>query len=260
MSGVDQLAVATETASPAAPKPTESYRASHLAKGEDYHRLFAENPYARLLWELEREVLDRIVSAWRPNGGIRHLDFACGTGRIIGHLRRQTKESVGVDVSASMQAVARRAVPDARFLLGDITTSPLLDGERFDLVTAFRFFLNAEPELRLAAMRKLASLMHPGSRLVFNNHRNAGSLTHRLLLAARPRRTDLHYMSHAEVAALLDAAGLRIVRVFHLGVLPGAEQRMPLPLAIMRPMERIAAKVSVVRSLANDIIYVCQRA
>ena len=236
------------------------YRDSHQNKGDDYHRLFSDNPYARLLWILERRVLDRVARGLPRSGSLRHLDFACGTGRIIAHLEQYCGESLGVDVSLSMLRVARRTAPGASFLCADITSTPLLQDQRFDLVTTFRFFLNAEPPLRLAAMKKLASLLTTDGVLVFNNHRQHRSLTHRLLLRMKPGRRDLHYMPHSEVLDLVTAAGLRIVRTFPLGILPATEGRMLLPTAVMFPIERIALTMPSLRSFANDVVYVCARA
>ena len=254
---------ASATDSPLTPPATATrfgdYRDSHQNKGDDYHRLFQDNPYARLLWTLEQRVLDRIVATLPRAGKLRHLDFACGTGRIIGKLKPYAAESLGVDVAHSMLQVARRNVPDATFMCADITSTPLLETQRFDLITTFRFFLNAEPHLRLAAVRKLATLLAPGGVLVFNNHRQAGSLTHRLLLGLRPGRRDLHYMAHAEVLDLLRGSGLRLVSLRHLGVVPATEQRVILPLGLMLPLERLASAVPFLRRFANDVIYVCVR-
>jgi predicted TPR repeat methyltransferase len=237
-----------------------SYRNSHVGKGDDYHRIFQVKPYPALLWKLERRILDEIVSA-RSGGRVRrHLDFACGTGRIIGHLRSQCDESVGLDVSESMLDVARRVAPTARFIRGDITNEPILEGERFDLITAFRFFLNAEAPLRQLVIGELAQRMTCDGILVLNNHGNLSSLTNRVLRRIRPGRTDLACLSHEDVASLVDSAGLRIAHVYHLGVLPATEKTMPLPAPIMLPIEQLARRLTPLRALANDLIYVCARA
>ena len=240
--------------------PGESYRSSHLGKGEDYHRFFQVNPYPALLWRLERKVLDRIMADHAVQEPPRHLDFACGTGRIVGHLASRARESVGLDVSDSMLEVARRNVPTARFFRADITSDAILTGETFDLITAFRFFLNAEQPLRERVIAELARRLAPGGILVFNNHGNESSLTHKLLRRARPGRTDLACLSHDAVGALVSSVGLRIVAVHHLGVLPATEKTMPLPSWVMLPLESVARRIPALSPLANDLIYVCARA
>ena len=50
-----------------------------------------------------------------------------------------------IDVSPDMLALAGARCPRARLIRGDVTTTPGLAPGPFDLITAFRFFLNAEP-------------------------------------------------------------------------------------------------------------------
>src|SRR5271163_1689841 len=60
------------------------------------------------------------------------LDAGCGTGRVAGELARRGVEVVGVDVSASMIAEARRRAPDQLWLEDDLSTLDL--GRHFDVV------------------------------------------------------------------------------------------------------------------------------
>ena len=66
-----------------------SYRNSHQneGKGESYHKSFKELPYRSLIWHIEKNYLTKILSKFFiKETQINHLDFACGTGRIIAHL------------------------------------------------------------------------------------------------------------------------------------------------------------------------------
>ena len=63
-----------------------SYRESHLQKGADYHESFATQPHMAMVWRLERRLLTRIVREHFPAELPTYLDFACGTGRILGLL------------------------------------------------------------------------------------------------------------------------------------------------------------------------------
>jgi SAM-dependent methyltransferase len=70
-------------------------------------------------------------------GGLRVLDFGCGTARLSEWLVRRGATVDGVDVTPEMLAVARTRVPGARFHETDGTTLPFDEG-RFDLaVTAY---------------------------------------------------------------------------------------------------------------------------
>ena len=126
----------------------KSYRESHLQKGAEYHSSFASRPHLAITWKLERKLLTRIVREYFPDGVPTHLDFACGTGRILGFLSPNTGSSTGVDLSASMLQVAHETLADVEIIEADLTRYDRLGCREFDLITAFRFFPNAEPSLR----------------------------------------------------------------------------------------------------------------
>lgn len=65
--------------------------------------------------------------------GVRALDAACGTGRQAALLHECGCETVGLDRSEGMLAVAREKLPEVRFELGDVEHLPFGDGD-FDLV------------------------------------------------------------------------------------------------------------------------------
>ncbi len=45
--------------------------------------------------------------------------------------------------------------PDVTFIEADLTQNDILENRQFDLITTFRFFPNAESELRDQVMKKL---------------------------------------------------------------------------------------------------------
>lgn len=243
------------------------YRASHLAEGPDYHARFERHAWRAILWELEREILLDVVARRLPDARAASLlDFACGTGRILSLLETRVGEAVGVDVSESMLAVAKEQLGRARLLCCDLTREPALEGRRFDLITAFRFFPNAEPALRDEAMARLRGLLAPGGVLVYNNHLRCGSaslrwdgLLRRLRLRGRKKRR--HCMSDAEMDRLAAAHGLRIVESHAIGVLPVLKERRPLlGRWLTRRIERGARRLPALRRLAATRIDVCQAA
>lgn len=59
----------------------------------------------------------------------RALDAACGTGAVAQQLVARGHDVVGIDISAAMLSRARNAVPEARFIAGDLTDLPLPDGD-----------------------------------------------------------------------------------------------------------------------------------
>lgn len=59
----------------------------------------------------------------------RALDAACGTGAVTQQLLARGHDVVGIDISEGMLARARQAVPEASFLVGDITALPVPDND-----------------------------------------------------------------------------------------------------------------------------------
>lgn len=209
---------------------TLSYR-DHFERSDSaraYEQVeYGSTSHSDLLWQLEKEQLDAVVARLRrAHDRIDYLDFATGTGRVLGHLENSVDSAIGVEISESMAAIARTKVTSP-VVCGDITTNTDLVSEGYDLITAFRFFLNAEPPLRTAAMAALAArLRDDTSLLVLNNHGNLWS--HKLALwpihalhNGREYRPEGNYMSHKQVVALLDGAGLEVVTRIGCGVTPG---------------------------------------
>ncbi len=234
------------------------YTSSHKGRGRDYHETFASevNPYRAMHWRLEQRALDKILRDHLGSAQVAYLDFACGTGRILGHLARQVATATGVDVSPSMMEVAREGAPGAELIEADLTQRDVLGERRFNLITAFRFFPNAEPELRLAVLRALARHLATPGVLVFNNHKNRNSLPRRIsrLLG---RETPGLTMTHREVEALVSSAGLQILQVVPLACLPFSENHPLLPVSILEPLERQISGLRPLAGIAQDVLYVC---
>ena len=146
--------------SPKVVAPPIDYRKSHATKGADYDQRFVEHAYRALLWDLEREALDGILPPERCRE-MDLLDFACGTGRVLRYLMGRVGSATGVDVSASMLAIAARSTGGVRLVQGDVTRESVFPSASFDLVTAFRFFSRAEAELRSAALVAIHDLLRP---------------------------------------------------------------------------------------------------
>jgi hypothetical protein len=155
--------------------------------------------------------------------------------------------------------VARGVAPEAELIEADLTQQDALGDRRFDLITAFRFFPNAEPELRQAVFSVLARHLSPDGVLVFNNHKNRNSLRVRIA-RLRGRGVTRGTMTHAEVEGLLSQAGLRILGVIPVVSLPLSENHVLLPVRLVEPLERVIGGWTPLAGIAQDIIYVCARA
>lgn len=235
------------------------YRTSHLSpdRGASYDRNFEEGGFRAFLWRQERAVLDRILRENYAGRSVEYLDFACGSGRILGHVAGQADAATGIDVSPSMLAKAREKAPRAQFVVGDLTQKDWLGGRKFNLITAFRFFPNAQDELRVSAMRAIRAHLGKDGLLVFNNHCcDSGSLFRvgRLL----GKRTNT--MSSEKVRTLVSESGMEIVKSYALGVLPATDGHMLVPSWVHIVSDRLAGAAGLADRFAQDIIYVCRRA
>lgn len=236
-----------------------SYRKSHLhpRKGRTYHAAFSKDPYRNMVWQLEKGILDRILALFYRNSEIYHFDFACGTGRILSYLEDRTKSSLGVDLSPSMLEVARKNIKHAGIIEVDLTQNDVLGNRKFNLITAFRFFPNAEKELRMEVMQVLNRHLADNGYLVFNNHKNIGSMRNRL--ARFFGRRNYKGMSVGEVKSLLAKTGLEMVKIYPLCVFPASDKYMLLPVFLLRPIEALLIKWRPLQKFGENLIFVCRR-
>lgn len=239
-----------------------TYRDSHKTpgKGAAYDQYYTTNRDARLLWTLEQRLLTDLIERRFGRREIHLLDFACGTGRLTRFLEPFVATSVGVDVSPTMLTQARRKLTRTELLEVDLTAHNVFGDRKFNLITAFRFFLNAEPALRCRTIAVLAGLLAPDGYLVFNNHRNRASpsvlvnyIRHR---RSRRPRSEFNVMSRQEMLALVRDADLRLIEMLHAGVLhPRMAGALPEPWAV--EVEAFASKWGVLEDVSKDLIAVC---
>ena len=241
---------------------TYGYRQSHLEKGSSYQAKFLENPRRRLTWKIEQRILDTIFDRYttqrQVDYQVDYLDFACGTGRILKHLEGRVASSTGVDLSPSMLKVASARTSHSQLYQVDITRDPTLSNANYDLITAFRFFPNAEQQLREDAIKQLASLLREDGLLVFNNHRSTGFIRNRIARRITRGKRGNHGMSSREVLKLIEWAGLEILATYHTEVVPELESQLFYPRWCVELAESICARLPLA-NLAHDVVYVCQR-
>lgn len=238
---------------------SEDYRSSHVARGDHYDELLATVPFDAYMTHWERRHLEAIVRELFPAGVPRYLDFACGTGRATATVAPLARTTVGVDVSPSMLAVARAKLPDATFHLADLTKEDP-DLGRFELITSFRFFGNAQDELREGVLRALVARLAPGGYLVINSHRNPRALYSLLDRASGgdAGSMDLHL---GKLRTLLGRHGLQIRRrqpigawMFRSRMLQSYEPDDPVAVANEQRFSH-----PLLASIAPDVVIVAQR-
>ncbi len=247
---------------------TSTYR-SHFtdrSKAAEYDRAqYAPGTYAALVNEVEQEQLAEIVAGLRrTHDRIDYLDFAAGTGRIIGFLEDRVESATGIEISEAMSEQARERLRKATIICTDITAPGAAIEGRYDLITAFRFLLNAEPGLRLAALRALAArLRDERSILVFNNHGNLFSHKlllwpwHRLRRLGRGYQPEGNYMTNGQARRLAARAGLVIERTLGCAQLSPRIARI-LPQAVVNGLERRLSGSGLTGRLGAHQMYVAR--
>ncbi len=232
------------------------------------------NRFELAIHEMERRILSEIHERhFRSDPDIRYLDFACGTGRILAVFADRIRRKVGIDTSTGQIASARKKVPDADLIVGNILTDPGIARDKdFQLVTCFRLFLNLEPELRLPILRQLYRVLDDDGYLVADNHMNRYSVLGLAAFFTRkvlrfPRKADaapgqrgiIGTMSEFEFKKILRQAGFEVKRIYRLSILPGHGPIVLLPVKWLLWVERRLSRVPLLNLLSKNQIYACCR-
>lgn len=241
------------------------YRASHLdpTKARSYDESFARYPYRRIVWEWEKEILREIAQDLSRNKpGFKYLDFACGTGRILRLLESYATEAYGVDVSEPMLQVAKENVQHSNLLLCDLTEEDVFPIDYFDLITAFRFFLNAQQALKESALKVFGKILRKDGHIILNIHMNKGCLLEKELrayqLLKRIHDPNFHSMSVRETKSLLHDFNFEVVQTFHYGVFPVYREEHKTFINQIDYLERLGSRFPYLLHPSRFVIYVCR--
>lgn len=140
--------------------------------------------------------------------GARLLDAPCGAGRLIATLSGHGR-TLGLDVSPSMLAEARRAEPSAELLLGDVARLPFPDAS-FDAVVCCRLLHHLVEPAALALV--VGELVRVSRDLVIASFWDAGSLpAWRRSLLPSARAPGRQARTRAELEQAFARAGAEVV-------------------------------------------------
>ena len=235
---------------------TDNYTNSHKApgKGSSYDEHYKNDPWRRFLWGREKRALQDILQRFLADREVRLLDFACGTGRLVGFLEDKVANAVGIDVAEAMLQEARAKLSRTELIAVDITQNDVLGDRQFDLITSFRFFLNAEPQLRLAVLEVLVRHLAKDGYLVFNNHRNSTAplVRHKYADAKKPR----NFMSTPEMHELVRQFGLEIIKIYPIGYFPLHKKKTPK--AFNTAIDAVARHLPFLEKHSESPIAVCR--
>ena len=244
---------------------TGSYRRhfSHEDAGTAYDAgQYRHGSFWDVVWALERPVLDRLVADQRKRTPlIEYLDFACGTGRVLSYLEDRVDDATGVDVSGAMLERAATRVKRARLVQVDLAAPGAPLEGRYDLITAFRFVLNAEPRLQREALAALAGrLRDAASRLVLNTHGNPWSykgIVVPVRRALRLRGKDENLLGVGTLGRLLAELDLEVVERHGMGIFPSPLWRRTPRLAVR--VEGLLMRAPLLWRLGVNQVLICRR-
>jgi len=131
----------------------------HIA--EQWHANFRGQAYVdRVL-----SYLDKVLEGLRP--GARVLDLGCGTGNPIAkHIVEKGFGLVGIDQSQKMLEIARKEIPEAEFIHGDMVEIEF--PEKYAAAIAWDSVFHVERKHHPVIFRKLADSLEPGARLLLS--------------------------------------------------------------------------------------------
>jgi cyclopropane fatty-acyl-phospholipid synthase-like methyltransferase len=139
------------------PDPRPLVERGYDAVADRYGALESEEcEWPRMRW------LRRLLAATQPGG--RVLDVGCGNGVPATREMARAYAAVGVDISSEQVERARRNVPGADFIHGDLATIEV-EGP-FDAVSAFYVIEHLPREQHAAILRRFHDWLAPGGHLL----------------------------------------------------------------------------------------------
>lgn len=224
----------------------------------EYDSLYADVGRDALIWELQRRflasVLTRIALA---RGRLLALDFACGSGRILAALQPVATRLDAVDISKEMVHVAAQRYPACDVRVGDLSDPTLLPGP-YDVITAFRFFLNTEPTVRVAMLQALHERLSPvGGFLIANNHGHSPSLRTLALRLSQQGGRMRNELTHDAFSSALADAGFQVVARRGYSLLPEVLHRH-IGRGVARRLETSTSETKLAGLFGIDQLYVAR--
>ncbi|HEX6833769.1 MAG TPA: class I SAM-dependent methyltransferase [Rudaea sp.] len=171
-----------------------------------------------------------------PTQRRRALDFGCGVGRLSRALATRYTEVIGVDISASMIAHARRlneGIGHLRFVENARHDLAFVESASVDFVYSMITLQHMPAPLQRAYIAEFLRVLAAGGLAVFQvavaHTRDLRGWTHRLIpnrmlnpLRRRRYRSraafEMYVLPEADVQAVVAAAGKRVVHVEELDV------------------------------------------
>ena len=206
------------------------------------------------MWDLEKKTINYFLDNKKIN---KHLDFASGTGRIVKFLEKNNEEQYLLDSSKKMLNHAKKILnlSKSTFINDDFTKISL--DKKFDLITAFRFFPNAEIFLRKKAMKFISEHLNKNGLLIINNHLNFWSIP--LIFSRLTFRSNGFGMCHQEIVELVKINNLKIYKYKSIGLLTHKDKSSIILWNFISRLENYFYKKNSNHLMGYNVIYLIGR-
>jgi SAM-dependent methyltransferase len=239
--------------------PTDSYGHSFQepSAAGAYAQLYMADSSDAFIGEMQRKWLRTLVVERFGAVPFQHVDFACGTGRILQYLSDLAATSIGLDVSPEMLKYAELAVPSARLYALPLER-PLQFSTAPRVMTAYRLLLNSPVETHKELMTFAREVLpdRDAGILVLNNHGNVFS-SRRLTTIGRSEHVNHLRMRY--VRDLLQSNGFEVIRSSGGQLFPGKLLENKRTAFVARRVEELFADTKLARTAGVDVSLVAVR-
>jgi len=243
------------------------YRQVFQNNVESYERT-TQTKHISLIYNLEKEVLDNFF--YKINAkDLSVMDFACGSGRWTKYLETKFSKTFGVDVSQKMIDLAKKKCNNTQFIKTDVTSkNNSMSDQKFDIITAFRFYKNAEKELREDVTKEIPKYLKKGGYFIFDLHLNTYSFNGVFANIIKFLKIDrmvnisklaLTTISLKEIDQLFKNTSLKIIDYWGMGVLPGRANTIILPYKTLYELEKYFTLNKKFRSICYNILIIAEK-
>jgi SAM-dependent methyltransferase len=236
---------------------SHSERHSHLGQDSHFDRIADVYDESLPAHVVEHYLRKRTAFVLGLGAAGSVLDVGCGTGALARRLASAGYEVTGVDPSEGMLHVMRERSPEIRAVQASGTELPF-DSDRFDVVLSVAAFHHiAEPGAVRATLAEMARVARPGGRILIWDH-NPRNPYWSSLMSRVPQDTGEERLIPAEeLIAGLNAAGVQVLSVDQLGIVPDFTPRAVLGAAAI--FERLFEHAPVAHRYAAHNVVVARK-
>jgi len=244
----------------------QSYRSGFQKDVLGYEQI-TQSKYIKIIYSLEKEVIAKFLKGIKSDK-LSAMDFACGSGRWTTYLEGYFDSITGVDVSGKMIELAKGKCKKAKFCVKDITKESQKPTNRYDVITAFRFYKNAEDDLRKDATKRLEDYLDSGGYFIFDLHLNtfsfmgvAANLMKILRINKVIKINDyaLRTISLMDIKHLFRNSSFEIVDYYGMGFLPSRSNHLILPEKMLYRFERFLMRNKWLRPFSYNLLVIARK-